>query len=382
MERRYDLDWLRVFAFGLLILYHVGMFFVPWEWHIKNNVMYEWLEYPMLFLNRWRMPLLFIISGMGTAFSLGKRNSLQFARERILRLLVPLLFGMLVIVPPQIYIERIANFQFTGSYFNFWPSKAFIGKYPEGNLSWHHLWFLPYILSYSLLLIPAFIYLREHPGNRLFMFCRKIIAKPFGIYWFILPLLLMEWFLDPFFPITHALIGDWFNFLYNLTLFFYGFVLISLREEFFASVQAYYRDYFKIGIVSFIIFLFLVKSFDDGYLRHFIEAFFNQVNMWSWVLGLFGLASVYLNRPSTGIRYSNRAVYPFYILHQTITVILGYYLKDYELGLFAKFSILAIGTFAGCWILYEFMIKNLAPLRLLMGVKTRPKRIKLKSLTV
>src|SRR5690606_16631767 len=105
--RRYDLDWLRVIVFGLLIFYHVGMFFVPWGFHIKNNSIYDWLRYPMLFLNQWRLPILFVISGMGTYYALSKRSARQFALERINRLLLPLAVGMLFIVPPQIYIERI-----------------------------------------------------------------------------------------------------------------------------------------------------------------------------------------------------------------------------------------------------------------------------------
>ncbi len=133
--RRYDLDWLRVIAFALLIFYHVGMFFVPWSWHIKNNETSEWLTLPMWFLNQWRLPLLFVISGMGTYFSLQKRTGGQFMRERVIRLLIPFVFGMLFIIPPQVYIERLANSQFTGSYFDFWPSEAFIGTYPEGNIS-------------------------------------------------------------------------------------------------------------------------------------------------------------------------------------------------------------------------------------------------------
>ena len=250
MERRYDLDWLRVFAFALLIWYHIGMFFVPWDWHIKNNVLYEWLEYPMVFLNRWRMPLLFIISGMGTAFSLGKRSAFQFSKERILRLFIPLLFGMLVIVPPQVYIERISGFQFAGSYFDFWTQHAFEGKYPTGNLSWHHLWFLPYILIYSLILLPFFMYIRKHPNNKLIQLLTKLTRTRFGIYWMILPLLLMEWFLDPFFPITHGLFDDWFNFFYNLTLFFYGFLLISARKAFFEAIRKYYTSYLVIGMYA------------------------------------------------------------------------------------------------------------------------------------
>ena len=373
MERRYDLDWLRVIAFALLIVYHMGMFFVPWGWHIKNNIIYDWLEYPMLFLNRWRMPLLFIISGMGTAFSLGKRSAFQFSKERVLRLFIPLLFGILVIVPPQVYIERIANFQFSGSYFDFWPSHAFEGKYPKGNLSWHHLWFLPYILVYSLILLPFLIYIRKRPNNKLIRFVTHLTQSRFGLYWMIIPLLLMEWFLDPFFPTTHSLIDDWFNFLYNLTLFFYGFLLISLQKTFFETIKKYYTIYLYTGIIAFSVFLYLIKVFEDGIARHFIEAFFNQVNMWSWVMTLFGFSAVFLNRKSSAILYCNRAVYPFYILHQTVTVVLAYWLMNLNWSLLIKFSILVVGTFSICWMLYEFLIRRFILLNILMGVKPQKK---------
>ncbi|PTB89076.1 glucan biosynthesis protein, partial [Marivirga lumbricoides] len=134
--RRYDLDWLRVIVFGLLIFYHVGMFFVPWGWHIKNNVLYEDLTWPMRFLNQWRLPILFVISGMGSFYALNKRNGFQFMGERIKRLLIPLIFGMAVIVPVQVYAERVYKGEFQGGYFDFWPQLAFIGVYPEGNISW------------------------------------------------------------------------------------------------------------------------------------------------------------------------------------------------------------------------------------------------------
>ena len=378
MERRYDLDWLRVIAFALLIFYHIGMFFVPWGWHIKNNIIYEWLEYPMLFLNRWRMPLLFMISGMGTAFSLGKRSAFQFSKERISRLLIPLLFGILVIVPPQVYIERIANFQFSGSYLDFWPSHAFQGKYPTGNLSWHHLWFLPYILMYSLILLPILMYVRKHPNNKLLRLVTKLTTKRFGLYWMIVPLLLMEWFLDPLFPVTHSLFDDWFNFFYNLTLFFYGFLLISVQKTFFETIQKYYKTYLFTGIIAFSVFLYLISNFEDGFKRHFIEAFFNQINMWSWLLSLFGLSSVFLNRTSNIILYCNRAVYPFYILHQTVIIILAYQIINLNWSLLAKFSTLVVGTFLICWILYEFLIKRFVLLNVVMGVKPKRKWCSLK----
>jgi len=120
--RRHDIDWLRVIVFGLLIFYHVGMFFVSWGWHIKNNITYEWLQWPMRFLNQWRLPILFVISGMGTYYALSKRSIRKFSWERIKRLGIPLIFGMFVIVPPQVYYERLDLGQFVGSYWDFFTT--------------------------------------------------------------------------------------------------------------------------------------------------------------------------------------------------------------------------------------------------------------------
>src|ERR1700755_1965023 len=99
--RRVDLDWVRIGAFGLLILYHVGMFYAPWGWHIKSAQPVAALEPLMLVLNPWRLALLFLVSGVATRFMLRKSAAGTLIRARSLRLLIPLVFGMFVVVPPQ-----------------------------------------------------------------------------------------------------------------------------------------------------------------------------------------------------------------------------------------------------------------------------------------
>ncbi|UOB16763.1 acyltransferase family protein [Abyssalbus ytuae] len=371
--RRYDLDWLRVIVFALLIFYHVGMFFVPWGWHIKNNNIYKLLTYPMLFLNQWRLPILFVISGMGTFYALSKRSGKQFAVERLKRLFIPLAFGMAVIVPPQVYVERIVNRDFNGGYFSFWPSMMFNGVYPEGNLSWHHLWFLPYLLLFSLVLIPLFLYLRRHPGNTFLKWVEKKIANPFGFYLFIIPLYLIESFVEPFFPVTHALIDDWFSIANYITLFFYGFLLISVKDIFWKAVEKNRKLYLIAGLVSFPVLLSRYLFIEDSTLVHFTEALVKVFNFWSWILALFGYASKYLNKNSLLLSYCNEAVYPFYILHQTITIIIGYYVMNLEWNLFIKFSVMTIGTFGIAWFIYEFFIRRWLCIRPLFGMKVQQK---------
>mgnify|MGYP003115497266 FL=1 len=371
--RRYDLDWLRVIVFAMLIFYHVGMFFVPWGWHVKNNVIYDWLRWPMSFLNQWRLPILFVISGMGTYYALGKRSMGKFMWERFLRLGIPLVVGMILIVPPQVYFERLVDGSFTGSYWKYFTTIAFDGIYPEGNYSWHHLWFLPYLLVFSLILAPLFVYLRKH-NTRFIDWVKRLIQRTWGIYIFVIPLYFAESLVEPFFPITHALVDDWFNFTFSIILFFYGFVMIATGDVFWQTISKIKYKALILGIIGFsgqaIIWLF----FEDGYIIHFTEALLKVVNIWSWILVLFAFAAKYLNKPSSGLAYANRAVYPFYILHQTITVGIAYYLMNLDWGLFPKAMILIVGTFGISWLIYDLIILRIPLLHPLFGLKGKNKK--------
>ncbi|MCK8520914.1 acyltransferase family protein [Aquimarina sp. D1M17] len=366
--RRYDLDWLRVIVFGLLIFYHVGMFFVPWGWHIKNNHIVEWIRWPMLFLNQWRLPILFVISGMGTYYALSSRNLWQFNLERYIRLGIPLAFGMLLIVPPQVYFERLANHEFTGSYMAFLSGPAYKGIYPDGNISWHHLWFLPYLFLYSLLLSPILIFLKRKK-TRFITWVSNLLQKSFGFYLFVIPLYFVEVLIEPFFPVTHALVDDWFTFINYFILFFYGFVLLATGNVFWEQIDRIKKRALWIGCVAFLIQTTIWIIGKDSILIHFTEGMIKVINLWSWILVLFGYAAKYLNRKSSTISYCNRAVYPFYILHQTITITIGYYLMDLHWNTVSKFIIMVLGTFLASWVLYHFVILKIPFLHPLFGLK-------------
>ena len=371
--RRYDIDALRVIVFGLLIFYHVGMFFVPWVFHIKNSVIYEGLQVPMIFLNQWRLPLLFVISGMGTYFNISKRKGWGFAKERFVRLFIPLVVGILFIVPPQVYFERLDTGQFTGNYFGFWPSQAFNGVYPEGNFSWHHLWFLPYLFLFSCVLIPVFLYLKNHPEAWIIRKAKSLVSGKWGIFVFAIPLVFWEGLLRSRFPSTHALIGDWYNIVNYCTLFFYGFLLVTLQDILWKNVIKNRQFYLITAVVVFILLIFislLTEKFPSPGVS-FIGVIGRAINEWAWILVMIGYAATYLNKPSKLLAYSNEAVYPFYILHQTVIIALGYYLKNVEMGLLFKFSIMVIGTFGISWLIYEFGIRRFAWIRPLFGMKKK-----------
>ena len=368
-ERRYDLDWLRVLVFALLIFYHVGMFFVPWGFHIKNDIIYDWLRWPMIFLNQWRLPILFVISGMGTAFALGHRSIGAFVKERYIRLAIPLGVGMLLIVPPQVYIERLANGDFTGSYWAWLTGPAYQGVYPSGNISWHHLWFLPYLFIYSLLLSPVFALVRSRYINQLQSLGEKLSRKAGWPYLLVIPLFLYESLLEPFFNVTHNLVHDWFNFISSMTLFLYGFLMIQMGKKLWEAVHRLRKIAPVIGVLCYCGQLIIWFNFEDSITVHFTEALLKTTNLWSWILTIFAWARLYLNQSSPQLAYANRAVYPFYILHQTLTLIIGYFMMQVSYSLAVEFLIMVVGTFLGSWLIYEGVILRTKVTRVMFGVK-------------
>ena len=359
-ERRYDIDWIRVIVFDILILFHVGSFFSPWDWHIKNNVIADWLFHPMSFISNWRIAILFVISGMGTRFALSTRTGKSYINERFNRLFLPLIAGMLIVVPPQVYLERLTQGLPYKHFFDFYPH-YFEGIYPKGNLSWHHLWFLPYLLLMSIAATPLFLYIRKGNSALIKKIENLIIKHPFALYIFIIPLLAVELiFTDK--SISHALWGDWYALALYFVFFILGYLLICIKSSFWRAVS---RTRYPTLIIGVLAYIFLSK-FEINY---FLYSTIKILNTWSWILTVFGFAAKYLNRESNLIKYRNRAVYPFYILHQTITITAGYFLIDSGMHYSLKMLILVVVTFGGSWLLYELIILRVPVIQPLFGVK-------------
>jgi len=147
----------------------------------------------MAFIKQWRMPILFVISGMETRFALSYKSGKQYRKERFKRLFIPLLFGMFVIVPPQSF-ERLTQGQDYSSFLQFYPH-YFNGIYPKGNFSWHHLWFLPYLLTMSILATPLFLFLRKEKNAIIQKTKVMMETVPISLYLAILPLITIKFLL-------------------------------------------------------------------------------------------------------------------------------------------------------------------------------------------
>ena len=378
-SRRYDLDWLRIIAILTLFFYHTGMIYVSWGWHIKSPDHSQPMEEVMRWLHRWRMPLLFFISGAGTFFALQKRSYGAYAGERVRRLFIPLLFGMFVIVPPQIYIEWLFRGRFSGSYADFYPQVFGFKPYHDGGtggaFSWHHLWFICYLFFYSLLSIPVFRWLKTAAGQRLTDRVGTLLAQPGGAMWLGAVLMFIsQIILKPYFPDeTHGLVNDWAYFTKNLLLFWLGYLLISRRA--FWQILADQRRLSLTGTLICTVLLYSIRAVYDTEGPDVLAweiAYLLTTDCLTWfsVLMTVGYSYTYLNKNHRWLPQLNAAVYPFYILHQTVIVLLGYYvLTRTSFGVYTGFLTISFATLAICTVIYWFLIRPFWFMRFFFGVK-------------
>lgn len=373
-KRKNYIDWIRVLAFCILIFFHSGMFFVGWGWHVKNNVINHTIEIPMEWLHLWRLPLLFFISGVGVSLAMKSRTGWQFVGERTKRLLIPLVFGMFIIVPPQIYFERLQSGQFSGSYLDFYSRVLEFIPYPKGDFSWHHLWFVAYLWIFSLIGTPLFLWLKSDNSKKLV----KSLSARFSNIWGILLLsvipMMLYLTLHEQWPVTNNLIADWYNFSLSLVIFIYGY-LIGTNQAIWAAIEKY-----RVLLVFVGIFIVAFRlSFDaifgsipeDGPFILLLNSFLTITSLWTTIMAICGFARHYLNFKNAFLTYSTEAVYPFYILHQTITVAIGFHIADWEMNTWLKLLILASGTFGFSLFIYHFLIRPFNFMRLLFGMKAK-----------
>jgi hypothetical protein len=379
MQRQSYLDWLRIAAIGGVLLFHSAMPYVSeWTWHIKNketsNLLMEMNEWSHLF----RMPLLFFISGTVSYYMLQRRTGGSFIGLRFTRLFIPLLFGMLVLIPPQVYMERLTQ-GFKGNFWQFYPSIFTTGPYPKGNLSWHHLWFILYLLVYDIIFAPVFVWLISEKAKP---FLKKVqwLAADKRIYLLTLPAIIIYTSMALQFPETNNLVQDYCYFLYWLCFLLVGFLCIA-NGSLMDSIERNRRFSFSIAFLSIIIINYfrwndlepwdLLNNWREDYRTY---AFFalKPICAWAWVLTAIGYGKRYLNKSHPALSYINQAVYPFYILHQTIIVILSWYIVQVNETVWMKYLFTVLFTFFLSMGIFHLFIRPFSIPRLLFGMKTKP----------
>jgi hypothetical protein len=376
-ERRVDLDWVRIGAFGLLIFYHVGMLYVSWQFHIKSAHRIAALEPLMLVVNPWRLALLFLVSGVATRFMLLKYTIRWLLRARSFRLLIPLIFGMLVIVPPQAYDQVAESLGYPAGFLDFYTRHyfAFAAQFCRPGPcivlpTWNHLWFVAYLWVYTMALG---IVLVAAPGL-VGWIERRLTPTLSGALLLIVPSVAFAAYrivLSPNFPSTHALFGDWYNHAVYATVFLLGFVL-ARAEAFWDAIERQRWLALSVAVAAFLSFLVLRWSRDSATAPSLPLNLYGGVAygcyQWLCVVAILGFARRWLTADSAVRRYLTDAIFPYYIVHQTAIIMIAHQLHGWDLPAWLEASLVISGTLAACVLTYE-TIRRITILRPLFGLR-------------
>lgn len=362
--RRHDIDWLRILAVLLLIPFHSARVFDFVEpFYVKNGQISTALTFFIGFVNPWHMPILFLLAGAATWFALDVRGGAGYAMERVKRLLIPLLFGVLVIVPPQAYFARLFHGSYRGSFLDylpyyFTPHQADT-DYTGLVFTNAHLWFIRDLFVYALVALPLFLYFKR--DRRIVSWLAGLCERRGGVFLAILPL----WLLG---SLTEVAGTELFR---DLILFILGFLLMA-DSRFFDAVKRHKLAALIAGLATMPLYLAIAAmqiEFVDNSPEDILFYTLRTINTWLWLVAILGYGQSLLNFTNRLQRYLNEAVYPFYILHQTVIVILAYYIVQWDVNLWVKFPVLAISALATTLLLYDVVVKRTNVTRFLFGMK-------------
>jgi len=353
VQRRYDIDWLRVLAILSVFVYHSTRFFNMGDWHVKNLTWYPWVEVWNGFASSWLMPFVFVISGAGLFYAVGKSGAGQFIKDKVLRLLVPLVVGVFTHCMLQVYLERLTHGQFSGSFFEFLPH-YFEGIYGSGGnlaITGMHLWYLAVLFVFSIVLLPLFLLLKSKTGSRVLGKLMDFIALP-GLVYVLALIIVMSWTLiDP-----NSLLGfdgfSW-NLGVYMSFFVFGFVLMA-SERLQQSIQ---RLRWISLLVAIALTILLIMDQE-----HY------ELMAWFFILTFLGFGMKHLKSNTPFLKYANEAVLPFYILHQTALLCVGYLVVRWAIPDLLKWLNIASISFVIIMGLYELVRRNNI-LRFLFGMR-------------
>jgi hypothetical protein len=308
----------------------------------QNDELLDELVPLLSLLTAWRIPLLFMISGMGVRFAMERRDWKALLQDRTDRILLPYLSGMLVLGP-------LLAFGF--------PQLGWDAEYRP---NFGHLWFLLNIFLYVVWLVGLFIYFKDRPDNAMLRFLSGIIRRPFGLFLFALPLMLEAWLSNP--EYVSVYIDNIHGWLLGLLCFFYGFIFISAQDVFWPAVA---RVRWVALVLAAILFYVRLQVFDLVNELHWLAA----LESMSWMLAIIGFASLHLNRPSRSLGYLSKAVYPVYIIHHPLQFVFCYLLLPLSMPAYGKLGLLLAGTIGISLMMYELVLRRLKWIRPLFGMK-------------
>lgn len=394
--RRRDLDLLRFLVVVGLVFFHSARPFDTGDFYIKNEPTSEAVDVIVAFLATWGMPLLFVVAGMGMFFSLRRRSAKQFGMERLRRLLIPLAFGLVVIVPPQVWTEQRTDPAYDQSYL------AFLGDYSDVNVDpggfpfvvgadtgdglfeYGHLWFLVVLLTFSLLLLPLTWWLRGPNGARLLDWLANRADRLSTFVLAALPISALEMVLG-----SEIDLAAWNRYTYALFIL-YGYVLAT-DPRFGEALQRHRKQALAIGAATFLVTGALFATAADGAellesndLAGFASRGLGSLSGWMWIVAILGFGSATAvklateddavpDRSPTPLErltaYASEAVLPIYILHQTVIVLIGFHILQWSMNAALKYLVLSLVSLTAIVAIYDVAVRRLTLTRFLFGMK-------------
>ncbi|PCJ96550.1 MAG: hypothetical protein COA50_07170 [Flavobacteriaceae bacterium] len=368
-ERKYFIDWLRIGLIISVFFFHVGMIFRPEQWHVNSAISFSFLDPIMWWLHLWRMPLLFLVSGVGTYYAIGHRTSWQYLKERFIRLYIPFTFGFFTLVPLMVYVERIDNYN---SLWDYIPHMFDGGPYPVGNISWHHLWFILYLFIISLLITPFLNYTKSGHYNMVRAKLINITTQKMGLNWLLPIIITSQLILRQYFPnSTHALYNDWAYFMYYLLFFLSGFILFTSDRV--IQVLAKQRRLYLYQTLVFTAILFLLPTIfsESSIVQDYARGITEMIISLSCGLTVIGYFKTYFNSDHKFRKVLNEAIYPFYLLHQPALIFVGYVVLQWEISYLSQAVLITVLSLVSIIASY-FIIMKFNFLRVVFGMKRKP----------
>jgi peptidoglycan/LPS O-acetylase OafA/YrhL len=372
-QRLHYIDWLRLIAVFLLFFFHTARIFDPMEnFYVQNDQLSSTLYYMFIAsIGPWQMSLFFLLAGASTYYALRKRSSGEYTRERFKRLFIPFVFGVLVLIPPQSYLGLLNHSDYSRSFFSWFPN-FFTLKFDDmdgyflGGHTWGHLWFILHLFLYSLIALPLFLYFNRESGRRWVKRVAGAFTKPVVLF-LLFPLLLV--LINEFPDIAGG------NPLFYITFFISGFILMS-DPRFIDTIDRRRLILLLLGVVPFagIIIASATNSWPadmPGWADRVINGYVDAFVPWFVILAMMAYGRRLLNFTGRFLKYFAEGAYPLYILHQTIIVIIGFFVVQWGFGIGAKYALIVAFSFAGSVLAYDVLVKRTRVMRFLFGMKPK-----------
>lgn len=374
-ERYYFLDWIRILVFIVLIFYHTAMIFVDWSFHIESGYNNDFLKYLMILSSQWRLDILFLISGVAVFLMIQKVSISKFFLQRITRLYLPLVFSIVLVVALQSYYEALHKNVFVGSFWNFWSELYFSFSWDKRMNApfptYNHMWYVLYLFHYSILLIPFLMLLKSNVCKKTILIVEGFLIEKYRLIWIPPFLYFMIYFSFENHKINHTFYDDW----YAHALFLFTMAL----GAFIAKMPKIWMAFEKIKYLSLLVallsyfFLLVLYLFQKELGGISVDIFWGIITImvkWSWISMIIGFSAKFLNFKNNLLIYLNELIYPLFILHQTIIIIIAYYVLKTSTSLLFQYILISLGTVFVCFVLFELLIKRLNFMRFLFGLKS------------